>query len=149
MKYRKEILVAASTYIVLHYFVAWSVGMTSAIAMPEEYLGWYQSNDLVWLGILIWSLCTIYPATALPSLAIVFAGVKMSSTKWFPVCIVIIVLYVAHFLYGQISAALTYPQFVELNGYHVFIPGVVFPAFVLLGGYLAGRCINNYREDNG
>lgn len=139
MKYQREMVVGVILYVVLYYLAAWAIGIAAAIATPEGYFDWFRSRQLIWLGLLIWNLCTIYPAAALPSLIIAFAGVKISGVRWLPACIVVTVLYLAHFMHDQVLFAFNHPQLIKLNGYRAFLPSVVLPLFVFLGGYVANR----------
>lgn len=141
LKYQKEILVGVLIAVVLYFLVAWTVGVATAVPTPAGYFDWYRANNLVWLGLLVWSLCTVYPAAALPSLIVTFVGIKVSSAKWLPVCYAVIALYLAYFFYGQVSLIIKYPQFIELNGYKVFVPNLVVPASIFLGGFLSTKCL--------
>jgi hypothetical protein len=139
LKYKKEMLVGIVIAVVLYFVAVRTIGVAAAVATPAGYFDWYRSNDLVWLGLAIWNLCTLYPAAAIPSLIITSVGVKVSAAKWLPVCYVVVLLYLAYFFYGQISLTLQYPQFIEINGYRAFIPSLVIPAFVFLGGFLSTK----------
>ncbi|WP_019677577.1 hypothetical protein [Arsukibacterium perlucidum] len=139
MKYKKEILVGLLIFAVLYPVVILLVGIAAAAPTPAGYFDWYRSNDLIWLGLFIWNLCTIYPASALPSLIITFVGIKISAAKWLPVSCVVTVLYLGETIYREISFALQFPQYAELISYKTYISVWVLPAFVFLGGFLTTK----------
>lgn len=141
MKYKKEILVGLIIFAVLYPVVILLIGIAAAAPIPAGYFDWYRSNDLIWLGLFILDLCTIYPASALPSLIITFVGIKLSAAKWLPVSCVVTVLYLGDTIYREISFALKFPQFAELIviGYQGYISMLVLPVFVFLGGFLTTK----------
>ncbi len=141
MKYKKEILIGVVIAFVLYFVATWTIGIAAAYPAPADFFVWYRSNNLGRLGLFIWNLCTIYPAAALPSLIITFVGVKVGAAKWLPVCCVVTVLYFMQYIFVHISLTLRYPQFIEVNGYQVFIPSLVVPVSVFLGGYLSTKCL--------
>ena len=135
----KAVILGLFAYIFLYIAMARVVGMLAAIATPSGYFDWYRDNDLLFLGLWLWDLCTVIPGMAIISFVISFIFVRYLSNNWRYFCITVAVLYLSVFWLDMIVFLYVNPMAWDLNGYSIIIPRFTPLVFIMLGGWVANK----------
>ncbi len=139
----KDIAVGLASGVILVMLIVDLLGFLAAIAMPKFYAAWIMQNDTVWLGMMGWRFVVeIIPGQILPALILSFLAVRIFANRWALVCGVILLVVLIRFLTAIFLMANEYPNFIQLNGIWLFLPLVIFPVSVFVGGFLASKSLN-------
>ncbi|GAA4363824.1 hypothetical protein [Kangiella marina] len=118
----KDFFFACVASVVLYYLVVASVGIAAALAIPNGYIEWFRKEEILKFGVYLWSVMTIIPAQAIPTIIITYiiARFLVDNVKVF--CAALILIYIIYYAveyrgFGSLGVALIYPLSIVLAGY--------------------------------